>query len=146
MECKNVQIFNVKEDNLAIILQKAGDKGKKLPETHVKTLFRKKDGNFEVSDSRNYATAVVGFQILSIGRGIYADNSFAQLINMRENTIYRFVHRGKSISFYLEEVDRVKDHFEIINTKPVAAEYADITVPEESARELENIFNSREKQ
>lgn len=146
MGCKNVQIFNVKEDNLAIILQKAGDKDKKLPDTHVKTLFRKKDGVFEINDSRNFATALVGFQLLSIGRGIYADNSFTQIINMRENTIYRFVHRGKSISFYLEEVDRVKDHFEIISTKPVAAEYADITVPEESARELENIFNSREKQ
>ncbi len=146
MKSKNVIIFNVKESNMAVIFQKAGDKDKRLPETHVKTLFRKKDGAFEINDSRNFATALVGFQLLSIGRGIYKDDSYTPIINMRENTIYRFVHRGKSISFYLEEVDRAKDHFEIVNTEPVSAEYADITIPQESVEEIENIFNNREKQ
>lgn len=146
MAINKVEVFDIQKNNMAIILQREGDDGKKLPLTQVKTLIRKKDGAFEICDSRNLPTAIVGCQLLSLGWGLKPEETIKLIINMKEGTTYRFVHRGKSISFSLHEINRLDGLYEITNTDPVRAEIADITLPEESVNELEKVFNSREKQ
>lgn len=146
MDNYKVVLVDVKKENLSVIFLKEGDDKVSFPNTHVVTMLRNKDGDFDVHDSINYTTAFVSLNFLAFGRGLNASNSYSSVVQMKENTIYRFIHRKKSISFYLKEIDRENNHFEIINTKPVDAQYTDRSILEEDIEEFENVIKNREKQ